>query len=216
MLSTIFFDLDDTLYPRGSQVMYRIGERIQMFIAQTLNVSAQRAKEVRSEWREKYGTALRAMMEENVPFDREHFFNFVHDINLDGVLYPDPAVRQMLLGLPLRRAVLTNANVEHARRILAHLRLADCFERIVDIRAMNYVNKPYDGSYQTACALMGVAPAEAILVEDLPVNTRAAMALGMKTILVDCPPSADADIFVDHVREVSAAARAFDVHFSPK
>lgn len=200
--STIFFDLDDTLYPRGSQVMFRIGERIQLFIAQTLNISEEKAKKVRTYYRNTYGTALRGMTEENVPFDQEHFFAFVHDINLDGVLYPDPAVREMLLGLPFRRAVLTNSNIEHARRVLAHLQISDCFERIVDIRAMNYVNKPYDGSYHAACVLMGCAPSEAILVEDLPVNTRAAMALGMKTILVDCPPSDDAHFFVPHVKDV--------------
>lgn len=204
--STIFFDLDDTLYPRGSQVMFRIGERIQLFIEQTLEVSPERAKEIRFYWRDTYGTALRGMTEEKVTFDREHFFNFVHDIKLDGVLYPDPAVRKMLLALPYRRAVLTNANVEHAQRILAHLQLSDCFERIVDIRAMKYVNKPYDDSYQTACALMNCAPTEAILVEDMPVNTRAAMALGMKTILVDCPPSNDAHFFVPHVKDVGTLA----------
>lgn len=209
-LTTIFFDLDDTLYPRGSQVMYRIGQRIQLFIEQTLNVSAERAKEIRFHWRDKYGTALRGMTEEKVAFDREDFFNFVHDIELDGVLYPDPTVRQMLLALPLRRAILTNANQEHARRILNHMRIADCFERIVDIRAMEHMNKPFAGSYQIACGLMGIAPSDAILVEDTPVNTKAAMALGMKTILVDCPPSDDADIFVPHVRDVGeVVARTF-------
>ena len=43
---------------------------------------------------------------------------------------------------------------------------------------------------------------EVIFIEDTPANTRPAKALGMTTVLIDCPPSDDADYFLDNVLEV--------------
>ena len=202
MYKVIFFDLDDTLYPRGSSLMRMIGQRIREYIVGKLGIPADQAEILRKRWRDTYGTALRGMLEEGIAFDVEDFLRYVHDIPLDGVIHPDPALRGMLLGLPLRRAVLTNSNVEHARRVLNHMAVLDCFERIIDIRALKFVNKPDPAAYRCALDMMGVAPEETILVEDMPPNTRPAKAMGMTTILVDCPPTPDADYIAPSVYDV--------------
>ncbi len=202
MYQLIFFDLDETLYPRGSALMRAIGRRINDYVVQVVGVPQDQADALRVRWRTLYGTALRGLIEEGYRFDVDHFLRTVHDVPLDGVIGPDPAVRAMLLGLPLRRAVLTNSDADHAGRVLRHLGLDDCFERIVDIRALGFINKPDPNAYQRALALAGVGAREAILVEDTPANTRPAKALGMATILVDCPASPDADYFVSTVAEV--------------
>ena len=118
-------------------------------------------------------------------------------------MIPDYSVRQMLANMPMRKAVLTNSNVEHAERVLNHLKIQDCFEKIIDIKALNFVNKPCPTAYELALNMMGgIAPNKAMLVEDSAANTRTAKAMGMTTVLVDCPPSNDADHFVDHVNQV--------------
>jgi len=57
-------------------------------------------------------------------------------------------LRKMLLAVPLRRAILTNSNIEHAERILSHMAIRDCFEAVIDIKARNFQNKPAPESYE--------------------------------------------------------------------
>ena len=208
MLKALLFDLDDTLYPRRDGLMTQIGARIQLFAETRFGMSAVQAQDQRRVWREKYGTALRGMTEEGFSFDVEDFFAYVHDVSVDHV-QPDPRVREMLQGLNLRRAVLTNADDRHANRILAHLGIADCFERVIDIKALGLVNKPHKQSYLRALGILNLEANETVFVEDTPVNTRSAKDMGMTTILVDCPPSTDADWFVSEVWQVGDIIRTF-------
>jgi len=118
------------------------------------------------------------------------------------VLMADPRLRAMLLDIPLRRAILTNADIAHALRVLKHLDIHDCFERVIDIRALSYRNKPDLIAYRLAMGMLKVQPREVIFVEDTPANARAARAIGMTTVLIECPPSDAADYFLDSVLEV--------------
>jgi putative hydrolase of the HAD superfamily len=196
MLKAILFDLDETLYPRASTLMPTIGARIRQYVVERMGVTEAEADALRIHWRQAYGTALRGMIEEGYDVDLDDFLQFVHDIPLEGIIEAQPEVRAMLLSIPLRRAVLTNSDAAHATRVLRHVNLLDCFERIIDIRALKFVNKPDPKAYAAALAIMGVRADEAILVEDTPVNTKPAKMLGMKTILVDCPITGDSDFCV--------------------
>ncbi|MCS6772763.1 MAG: pyrimidine 5'-nucleotidase [Thermoflexales bacterium] len=203
----VLFDLDETLYPRSAAIMAQVSERINEYLVKHFGLSPAEAADLRRRYRNTYGTALRGLMEEGYPIDVEDFFRYVHDIDLDGRIEEDPALRAMLLALPLRRAVLTNSNLEHAERVLQRMGVRDCFERVIDIRALNFYNKPSPESYQRALSLLGV-PAEAVIfVEDTPANTRAARALGMTTVLVDCPEPDAADYYVPSVLDVGAVVQ---------
>ncbi|MCS7060004.1 MAG: pyrimidine 5'-nucleotidase [Anaerolineae bacterium] len=201
MFRVIFFDLDDTLYPRSAHLMKMIGARITEYMIRVIGMPPEQANVARRRWRDRYGTTLRGLLEEGYTFELDDFFRYVHDIPLDHVT-PDPELRAMLLRLPLRRVVLTNSNSEHANRLLDHLHIADCFEQVIDIRALGLINKPDPRAYQLALDLAGVSAAESILVEDTPANTASARALGITTILVDCPPGPEADFFVPDVLAV--------------
>jgi putative hydrolase of the HAD superfamily len=207
MLKAILFDLDETLYPRSSSLMPMIGRRIERYVTERVGIPVSRAEELRKHWRLTYGTALRGMIEEGYPVDKDEYLQYVHDVPLDGLIAADPEMRKMLLDIPLRRAVLTNSDLQHATRVLTHVQLLDCFERIIDLRALNFINKPDPKAYLLALNIMSVAPGEAILVEDTPVNTRPARMLGMKTILVDAPCAGDADFCVAQTLEVGAVVK---------
>ncbi len=196
MYRVILFDLDDTLYPRSSALMPSIARRIEQYVTERVGIPQERADELRSRWRTIYGTSLRGLIEEGYEFDIDDYLCYVHDVPLDGLIETQPGVRRMLLDMPLRRAVLTNSDAQHATRVLSHLNLLDCFERIVDIRALNFLNKPDPRAYQRALQIMNATAEETILVEDTPVNTKPAKELGIKTILVDHPYTDDADYCV--------------------
>lgn len=205
MYDLILFDLDDTLYPRSAGLMNHIGERITQYLVERLGVSPERSAATRSHFRGTYGTALRGLIEEGYPVDLEDYFRFVHDIPLDTI-GPAQELRMRLLRLPLRRAVLTNSNIEHAQRVLGRMQILDCFERIVDIRALQMVNKPDPAAYRMTLAMLDTAPERTIFIEDNTQNTRPARAMGITTIVIDHPLDAGSDPGADYsVPDLNAA-----------
>ena len=183
MPATFFFDLDDTLYRPESGVMDAISRRITTFVIRRFGKTEAEAERLRAHWSKTYGTAFRGMREEGYPFDPDSYFAFVHDIPLDRIL-PVPAVHGMLMSLNARRLVLTNADANHAWRVLWRLGLEDCFERVIDIKAMGFVNKPHREAFARVEALTGAQAGDCTLIDDLPANTRGAMAAGWRAILV--------------------------------
>lgn len=190
MYRLALFDLDDTLYPRSAGLMEAIGGRITDYLTVKMGVPLSEAKEKRRYFRGTYGTALRGLMEEGYPVNLDDYFEFVHDIPLDTI-GPAPALRARLLALPMRRAILTNSNIEHASRIVNTMGIADCFERIVDIRALNFVNKPDPRAYELTLAMLDARADETIFVEDNTHNTGPAKAMGITTIVIDHALDAD-------------------------
>jgi FMN phosphatase YigB (HAD superfamily) len=84
-----------------------------------------------------------------------------------------------------RIGIFTNADSGHARRVLNHLGLIDCFLGIIDVRALGFFCKPEVDAYYRALSLAGsVTAAECVLLDDSPRNLYPAQQLGITTILV--------------------------------
>ena len=192
-LEFVIFDLDNTLYPRGSGVMEEIGRRIQVWICDQLNLSWGEAAEVRRRYLRQYGTTMGGLMTEH-DVDIGQYLTFVHDIPIEEYLEPNPSLADMLAGIPLRKAVYTNATSEHGRRVLQALDIADQFERIIGIREVGLCNKLNREAYERMLALLQVEGEACIMVEDSPRNLPPAKALGMTTILID---HEEAERFID-------------------
>jgi putative hydrolase of the HAD superfamily len=90
----------------------------------------------------------------------------------------------MLARLPQRKVIFTNADAPHAERVISRLGVAKHFERIVDVHALHFVNKPDPRAYQHVLALIGAAPEECLFADDAVRNLQPAHALGMTAALV--------------------------------
>lgn len=197
------FDLDETLYPTHIGLMQNIGQKITRWLQRHLGLSAEEASRLREVYVQLYGTTLGGLLAEHAgEVDVEDYLAFVHDVPVEDYLRPDPALRAMLTALPLRRVVFTNSTAEHARRVLNALGIADIFEHIVDIRALNFIHKPCLEAYERLLALLSAQGPACILIDDRAVNLRPARQLGMTTILVNSRPQDDADFAVDNILEV--------------
>lgn len=207
----VIFDLDNTLYPRGSGVMEEIGRRIQVWVRDRLNLSWEEATELRQQYLRRYGTTMGGLMVEHGE-DVSHYLSFVHDVPIEEYLEPDPALAEMLAQIPLRKVVYTNATSEHGRRVLRALGVADQFERVIGIREVGLCNKISREAYERMLALLDGEAGACIMVEDTPRNLPAAKALGMTTILVEADEDKELggvsehciDFTVDTVLEVGA------------
>ena len=197
--TTLFFDLDDTLYPSSSGLWHAIKERMNMYMRERLGVPEKDVPLLREKYFKMYGTTLRGLQERN-NVDKEDIMSFVHDLPLKDYLTPNPIVRDVIASMPTRNLIFTNADIPHARRVLAALQLDDLFETVVDINAIAPYCKPMPESFAIAMDLADEPdPRKCVMIDDLPRTTRAALNVGMASLLYGCDePTEDASgVFTD-------------------
>ncbi|MBN1304750.1 MAG: pyrimidine 5'-nucleotidase [Anaerolineales bacterium] len=183
LFTTVFFDLDDTLYPNSSGLWSAIKTRIGSYMHELLGIPAQDIPILREQYFRKYGTTLRGL-EANYSIDRKEYLAYVHDLPLAEYIGPDVEQRAVIRSIPARKLIFTNADAAHAQRVLSVLRLEDCFEAIVDINAMMPFCKPQRETFNIALETAGEVTADhCALVDDLQHTTRAALEYGFFSIL---------------------------------
>jgi putative hydrolase of the HAD superfamily len=182
-LRCIFFDLDNTLYPRSSGLMQEIGHRINQYMVERLHFEPVEVVRMRDDFLRKFGTTLNALRR-FYAVDPDEYLDFVHDIDLSNHLQSEPDLDQMLDRIKMNKVIFTNADAKHARRVLNRLGIMRHFESIIDIHMLDFVNKPDRRAYLKALDFASVRPEECILVEDSMANIIPAAKLGMTTVYV--------------------------------
>jgi putative hydrolase of the HAD superfamily len=194
------FDLDNSLYPASANLFELIDIRMGEYIAQRLGCAMPEARIVQKGFFRDHGTTLAGLMKEHGVEPRD-FLDYVHDIDL-ARLTADPRVVAALDRLPGRKFVFTNGDEAYARRVLDRLGLANAFDGIHDIHAMDYVPKPDPRAYAAMCERLAIIPGRALFAEDMARNLVPAKRLGMTTVWVDNgseQASHDADpAFIDY------------------
>ena len=184
-IETWIFDLDNTLYPAGSDLFAQISTRMGEYIMRLLDLDADAARVVQKRLFTTYGTTMRGLMTEHA-IDPHGFLAHVHDIDL-SVIDPAPALDAALEGLSGRKLVFTNGSVRHAERVLERLGIARHFEVLFDIAAADFLPKPDPTGYRKLIANHAVVPNRSAMVEDMARNLEPAAALGMLTLWVRSP-----------------------------
>lgn len=182
LVDTWIFDLDNTLYPAGSDVWPLIDARITAYVCGALGLDGLSARALQKYWYERYGTTLKALIDE-YGVDPHDFLAFAHDIDRSTLL-PNPVLGAAIARLPGRKLILTNGSREHARLTAERLGIYELFEDVFDIAAADFLPKPERATYERFLARHGVDPACAAMFEDLEKNLHAPNALGMTTVLV--------------------------------
>ena len=193
--TTIFFDLDDTLYPADSGLWHAIKERMNIYMRERMGISESDVPRLREKYFREYGTTLRGL-QANHKMDVDDFLAFVHDLPLEDYLTPNPTLRSVIASLPTRKLIFTNADISHAQRVLAALELTSLFDSIVDVNAVAPYCKPMPESFAIAMKAAGESdPARCVMIDDLPRTTRAASDFGMLGALYgQTGPHPEADV----------------------
>ena len=181
--TTIFFDLDDTLYPSNAGLWKAIKNRMNDFMRERMGIPEKEIGQLREKYFLQYGTTLRGL-QANHKINVDDFLAYVHDLRLEDYLTPDPLQRSIIASLPTRNLIFTNADIPHAERVLAALDLRDLFPIIVDVNTVAPYCKPMPESFAIAMQLAGESdPARCVMIDDLKRTTRAAREAGMFSIL---------------------------------
>ncbi len=152
--STLVFDLDETLYESSSGIWQAIRDRIGLYMHDRLALDWDVIPGLRMNLFTTYGTTLRGLIA-LYDIEQQDYLDFVHDIPMDEFLKPDPELGNLLLSYPQRKIVFTNADRNHAHRVLNTLGIHALFEQIIDIRDIEPHCKPMTEAFQKALNLPG-------------------------------------------------------------
>lgn len=182
--TTIFFDLDDTLYPADSGLWTVIKERINLYMHEKMGLTWQEIPSLRQHLYRTYGTTMRGL-KTIYDIDELDYLAYVHDIPLQNYLQPIPNLRETIENLPQRKFIFTNADHNHARRVIHALELDGCFEKIIDILAIYPYCKPMTEAYRIAMQEAGETdPYHCVFIDDSTPNVTEAHRLGFYSIRI--------------------------------
>lgn len=183
-ITTIFFDLDDTLYPSQVGLWHAIKERMNTYMREHMDIPHEEISALREKYFLQYGTTMRGLQAHH-NINTDDFLAFVHDLPLEKYLTPDPLQRQIIASLPTRNLIFTNADIHHAKRVLTRLQLLDLFPEIVDVHTVAPHCKPMPESFSIAMQVAGETdPSRCVMIDDIHRTTQAARKAGLRSILV--------------------------------
>jgi len=203
--STLFFDLDATLYPASNGLWELIKQRIYQYMREEIGIPEDEIPATRDRYWKTYGTTLEGLRIHH-QINPENYLAFVHDLPLNQYLKPDLELRSQLGSLPQALWVFTNADRQHAARVLQELGIEDLFAGIVDLLALKFVVKPNPEAYRIALDLAGkVAPSRCVMFDDLLPNLHTAKNLGFTTSFVgEKSPNDSVDFHLSSIHEMKA------------
>ncbi|XP_031254982.1 uncharacterized protein C24B11.05-like [Pistacia vera] len=137
----LLFDLDDTLYPLSSGLSLEVTKNIREYMFHKLGLEESKVPELCISLYKLYGTTMAGLRAIGYNFDYDDFHSFVHGRLPYNMLKPDPILRNLLLSLPIKKVIFTNADKNHASTVLSKLGLEDCFERIICFETLNPTDK---------------------------------------------------------------------------
>ena len=185
--TTIFFDLDDTLYPASSGLWPTLKERMNRYMIERMDIPAAEVPRLRERYFRTYGTTLRGL-QANHKIDVQEYLAYVHDVRLTDYIHPDPIQQAILASLPTRNIIFTNSDVNHARRVLRVLQIEAYFAAVVDVNAMEPYCKPSPQAFRLALKAANESdPSKCVMIDDLPHTTRAAKDFGIYSLLYGPP-----------------------------
>ena len=180
------YDLDNTAYDINAGVFEKISSRITDFIITALSVTKEEANIVRSNMYKKYGLTLTGLMRE-YGIAPDEYLDYIHDVTHPELKY-DEQLKLNLKNLKGRKFIYTNASKNHSKNILSVMGIEAEFEKILDIKATQYLPKPDPKSYNIMLKAFGISTDQignSIFIEDTAKNLRPAKLLGLKTVWIE-------------------------------
>jgi putative hydrolase of the HAD superfamily len=200
---TIFFDLDDTIYPSSCGLWDLIKDRIELYMQIQLKLNPHEIPVIRKTLFTKYGTTMRGL-QQVYGIDERDYLKFVHDVPVEEFLNPDQELLELLQTIEGEKYIFTNADTAHAERVLRRLGIFECFTSTIDILALSPFCKPQKEAFTRALESAKVdEPCHCLMIDDSTANTIMARSLGMKSILVGVKGDpATFDHHISHIHEL--------------
>lgn len=199
-MKTLLLDCDQTLYC-NPEFLSAIRERMVLYMVKVLGKPVEEMMELRKKYLKAYGTTLSGLMRHQ-SIDPYDYMDFVHDVDAKLFLKQDEKLRKMLLSLGVHVYILSNAPINHIRKVLGLLGISDVPERIFSIEDFDFHGKPNRSCFEKVCTELGVEPQDCWLVDDDEQNLEGAAQFGMHTCLVGNQEDGSFDLRIDTIHQL--------------
>ncbi len=200
MSRVLLLDLDHTLYPSTLPTAYAVDDRITRYIGKHLGFARDEADALRQELCARYGTTLKGL-ETLHGVDREHYCDFIQDVEDALMPPPDPLLRAWLSAAAgkIPTYLFTNARRDWADRCLASLGFSGMFLGILDIGFMEWIGKPEAEAFSRVESFVRARHGDAriLFADDRLDNLAQARRQGWSTVWIR-PHDADAELNSGH------------------
>ncbi|KAF7817374.1 ripening-related-like protein [Senna tora] len=102
-----------------------------------LGIDAKKAPDMNHFLYNNYGTSMAGLRAIGYDLDNDDYHSFVHGRLPYHKLNPDHQLRTLLLSLPLRKVIFSNADKVHVAKVLSKLGLVGCFDEIICFETLN-------------------------------------------------------------------------------
>ncbi|KAI1180749.1 Haloacid dehalogenase-like hydrolase-domain-containing protein [Nemania sp. FL0916] len=183
----LFFDIDNCLYPKSSKVHDMMAKLIDEYFAKHLGLSEEDAIRLHTEYYESYGLAIEGLVRYHQIDPLEYNAQVDDALPLEDLIKPNPELRKMLEDIDKSKVklwLLTNAYVNHARRVVRLLGIEDLFEGLTycDYSSVPFLCKPQPAMYAKAMREAGIERHEdCYFIDDSYANCVASQKLGWTT-----------------------------------
>ncbi|KAL2519005.1 Haloacid dehalogenase-like hydrolase (HAD) superfamily protein [Abeliophyllum distichum] len=209
MYECLLFDMDDTLYPMSLGLNLACRKNIEEFMLHYLHIEESEVPRKCLELYREHGTTMAGLKAHGYEFDNDEFHAYVHGRLPYELLKPDPILRNLLLSMPQRKIIFTNADEAHAAQVLSRLGLEDCFQGVICFETLNpsvglgpvssidrldeeqiehvqtqILCKPSIQAIEAAIAIANVDPKRTIFFDDSVRNIASGKAAGLHTVIV--------------------------------
>jgi putative hydrolase of the HAD superfamily len=132
----LLLDYDHTLYPSTLDTLKAVDARINLYMRTFLGYTHVEADIARVRLWDQYGTTLKGL-EKHHGVDRDHYCDFIHDIEERHLPPPDPGLADWISRIPHPFYIFTNARMDWAVRGLKSMGL----ESILPERGLEVVER---------------------------------------------------------------------------
>lgn len=186
-------DLDNTLHDASWSMMPEVNRLMTDWIARALSISLSEATLLRQAYWHRYGATLLGLIRHH-GVGAEEFLLQTHPMGeLERHLRRERGLGRRVRMLRGERWLVTNAPRAYAHRLMAHLGLQRCFDRVVaieDMHAMGQLRPKPSAWLWRSLIRQARRPREAIwMVDDSTNNLKGAHRAGLKTARIWSSPT---------------------------
>eukprot|EP00889_Picochlorum_renovo_P001429 jgi/Picre1/28459/NNA_003863.t1 len=172
-MEIMLVDLDDCLYQQPGMAQ-QVSRNIQKYMVEYLGFSEDTVQEESRALYLEHGTTLSGLVNAlGKTIDYDHWHSHVHwSLDYETYIRPDPTLRKMLDGIPVKKFIFTNADKRHAAICLDLLGLTDCFSGVICFETMLELV----GKYPDRVAKHDISPEGGVLCKPHPLAWEMALA----------------------------------------
>ncbi|CVK84856.1 probable pyrimidine 5`-nucleotidase [Fusarium mangiferae] len=158
----LFFDIDNCLYSRNDKVLEHMSRNIDDYFKKHLGLSPDDAERLHKDYSQQYGQAIEGLVRHHQIDALEYNAQVDDAVPLDDLIKPNAQLRQFLEDIDtskVRLWLLTNAYVNHGKRVVRLLGVEDLFEGLTycDYSQVPFVCKPHKEMFDKAMREAGVS-----------------------------------------------------------